>query len=243
MVYVGIANQKRVMKIDLILLLGFVSGIKHALDADHLAAVSTLVSKNKKLLPAIKAGGWWGIGHTTTLMIVGSMVLFFGVIIPEKIAIGLEFIVALMLIVLGLINLKTGIIQKFHIHKHEHDAAEHLHIHVHSEGDAPHDHKHTHPNRNKAMAIGAIHGLAGSAAVTILVLSTLKNIPTGLMYIALFGVGSIIGMSVFSVIIGLPVFLASRRYNNIHRMSIIGSGVLSLIIGINIVRHILFSSF
>lgn len=224
---------------EAILLLGFISGLKHALDADHIAAVSTLVSKNKKISLAIKAGGWWGVGHTSTLLLVGSLVLLFGLMIPEKVALGFEFFVALMLIVLGAVNLRTGFINKFHIHKHEHDEAEHLHVHVHEEGHQPHDHKHSHPNRKKAFAIGAIHGLAGSAAVTILVLTTIKSIPAGLIYIALFGAGSILGMLLFSVIIGMPFLIASQRFSNAQNFSIIGSGLLSIVVGLNLAGDIL----
>lgn len=226
------------MKIEMILVLGLVSGLKHAFDADHIAAVSALVSKNKKVVTAVKAGVWWGIGHTFTLMLVGLAVLVFGLFIPEKVATGFEFFVALMLITLGLANLRNGILSQFHFHLHKHDDDEHLHIHKHAEGSKPHDHAHHHPNRGKAFAIGAIHGLAGSAAVTLLILSTIKSVPAGLIYILLFGVGSVAGMALFSMIICMPMLIASRRYDSFQRFTIAGSGLLSLIIGVGLVHEI-----
>lgn len=218
--------------------LGFVTGMRHALDADHLAAVSSLVTKHNKLSSAIWAGSWWGAGHTLTLMVVGFFILVFGLTIPEKVQMMLEILVGVMLVILGTMNLKTGFMKELHLHKHKHDAHEHLHLHVHEEGKKPHDHKHNHANNVKAFIVGSVHGMAGSAAVMLLVLATIKSVALGLIYIFIFGAGSILGMVLFSLIIGLPISMANRRLNWMDRLVTTGGGMFSIMIGILLIKEI-----
>lgn len=219
------------MKTIALMVLGFLTGMKHALDTDHIAAVTALVTRHKKLSSAIWAGGWWGVGHTFTLMLIGFFILLFGLSIPEKVAIGLEAIVGLMLIVLGSINLKVGYLEKFHLHKHQHDSHEHIHLHGHEEGNKPHDHEHSHSHNLKALVVGSVHGIAGSAALMLVVVATIKSTLMGLFYIAVFGVGSIMGMAIFSLIIGLPISIANNKLSGISRYITMGSGLFSVIIG------------
>lgn len=230
------------METILMLFFGFVTGIKHSVETDHIAAVSTIVTRSKKISSAVFAGSWWGVGHTLTLLLLGFIVLMFGITIPERAGIGLELFVGVMLIILGIINIKTGIIRQIHIHRHSHQSPAHIHIHYHNDGDNPHEHLHHHKsfNRIKSLIIGVVHGIAGSAVLTLLVLSTIKSIPLGLLYIALFGMGTVAGMTLFSLILGLPISLVSRRYKNFQRLSVIFSGALSVVIGILLVNTTIF---
>lgn len=228
-----------VMEIILMLLFGFVAGIKHSIETDHIAAVSTIVARSKKVSSAVFAGSWWGIGHTIALFVLGCAVLLFGIVIPDRIGTSLELLVGIMLVVLGAINIKTGILEHTHLHRHKHNGnPEHIHLHIHTEGSSPHDHKHEHRSfgRIRAISIGTIHGLAGSAALTLLILSTIKSVPLGLLYIVLFGAGTIVGMSVFSLIISLPLLLASHKFKRFQYYSVILSGGLSIIIGLLLIN-------
>lgn len=220
-----------------ILFLGFLTGMKHALDSDHIAAVSTLVSRHKKLSSAVWAGGWWGAGHTITLVAVGFIVLLFGLNIPPGVESGLESIVGLMLILLGAVNFKMGFFDEFHLHKHLHDDHEHLHLHRHEEGKKPHDHRHSHSYNLKALIVGSVHGMAGSAALMLLVVATIKSVPIGLIYILFFGIGSIAGMILFSLILSLPLSLAGNRMANMSRLVTMGSGIFSILIGFLILKE------
>lgn len=233
------------METLLILFFGFVTGIKHSVETDHVAAVSTIVTRSRNVSSAIFAGSWWGVGHTLTLFLFGFIVLLFGVTIPDRAGMGLELLVGVMLVVLGVINIKTGIIKHVHFHRHRHDSSKHIHIHSHDHGNNPHEHKHQHNNFTTARAVivGIIHGAAGSAALTLLVLSTIKSVPLGLFYIAVFGIGTITGMALFSLILGFPISLASRKYKNFQHLLVILSGTLSVVIGILLVNTIFFELF
>lgn len=204
--------------------LGLVFGLKHATEVDHVVAVSTIVSRHRNLLLSALVGALWGVGHTATLLIMGVIVLLLRVAIPERVSNWFEFLVALMILGLGVSALwralKKG--SEVHLHKHSHDGLDHVHLHFHEPAtrhQQPDESKHSHAVSSvgiKPLLIGAMHGLAGSGALTLLVLTQIKSVSLGLLYLAVFGVGSIVGMLLMSGLIGLPFALSSRSLTGIH---------------------------
>jgi ABC-type nickel/cobalt efflux system permease component RcnA len=189
------------------LLYGFWIGLKHAFDADHIIAVSTIVSEHRSIFRSSLVGAFWGLGHTASLLIVGLAVMLMRVSIPPGAAPWMEAPVGIMLILLGAMSLRRalgGRAPKIHSHVHSHgDQPPHEHLHFH--GPADHDHKHYALRiGGKPFIVGMVHGMAGSAALMLLVLSTIESALLGLIYIALFGLGSIGGMLLISALISLP---------------------------------------
>jgi len=213
--------------------LGLILGVKHALDADHVIAVSTIVSEYQSLKWASLIGAFWGLGHTTTLLAVGLAVILLRLTIPVWVALGLEFLVALMLIFLGVSILwRSFKADKLHLHPHEHNPKSHAHFHVH--GNPQEDHAHAHPfsSMRKPFIIGMVHGLAGSATLMLLVLSTIPSAIAGLTYIVIFGLGSVGGMLVLSSVIGLPFILTARRFTLLNRWIRVVAGIASVGFGL-----------
>src|SRR5213594_721059 len=193
--------------------LGLILGIKHALDADHLIAVSTIVSEHQSLKWASLIGAFWGLGHTATLFVVGLVVIGLRLSIPPRIALGLEFLVALMLVVLGgNILWRSFRAENLHLHAHAHNPETHTHFHFHGEREESHTHPHPFKSMRKPFFVGMIHGLAGSAALMLLVLTTIPSPLAGLAYILIFGFGSVGGMLALSSLIGLPFVLTTQRF-------------------------------
>lgn len=210
--------------------LGFALGVKHALDADHLAAVSTLVSERKSLLGSSIVGALWGLGHTIALLVAGIGVIFLHIEIGRRTAQALEFGVAVMLIVLGvnaLWRLARG--GHLHVHAHEHSGRVHLHPHVHDGAAqlAPGSH-HGFGLTARPVLVGMMHGLAGSAAVMLLVLSTIRSPVVGFAYITVFGVGSIGGMLLMSALVSVPFHLTPARFARAHIAVRTLAGIVSL---------------
>lgn len=206
-----------------ILLLGFVIGLKHAVEADHLAAVSAIVSERKSVLSSALVGGLWGIGHTLTLFIAGVAVILLQVRISERTALALEFGVALMLIALGanvIRKLARG--DKLHLHQHAHGEYAHAHLHTHEDAVTEHAHEESEFSHHglgfsiRPLIVGMVHGLAGSAALMLLVLSTIETPLVGLLYILIFGFGSVAGMMAMSALVGVPLHLAATRFTRAH---------------------------
>jgi hypothetical protein len=198
--------------------LGFVLGLKHALDADHLAAVSTMATERRSLLSSSLIGVWWGLGHSLSLLIAGLLVMLLHLQIGPRTEAALEFCVGIMLIVLGANALRKLIRGgTVHMHAHEHEGHWHMHPHVHekSPADAPHTH-HGLKTGARPLLIGMVHGMAGSAALTLLVLATISSTVVGLLYIAIFGVGSIGGMAIMSTVFALPSKLNARRFGKMN---------------------------
>lgn len=221
--------------------LGFILGVKHALDADHLVAVSTIVSEQRSIWRSALVGGLWGIGHTLSLFIVGIFVLVLRLSIPPRMALSLEFSVALMLILLGtnvLWKYKRG--EHLHLHSHQEGAPPHLHFHSHAKlPDTPGSH---HPLNvgKKPLWVGMVHGLAGSAALTLLVLTTLSSPLFGMLYILVFGMGSIGGMLVMSTAISLPFILTAQKFDRFNHHIRFLAGSLSVLFGCFLAYHIVF---
>lgn len=214
------------------LALGFALGIKHALDADHVVAVSTIVSQYRNPFRATLAGVFWGIGHTTTLLLVGIAVIGFKLVIPEQLALSMEFLVGIVLVILGIQTLWQFLPKKKHAHIHDHGDELHTHVHVHSPVEGDKNAQHHALRQHKSLLIGMLHGLAGSAALMLLVLSTIQSALEGIVYILIFGFGSILGMMVISTLIGLPFSLSSGRFTSINHVIKFSAGTLSMALGI-----------
>ena len=212
--------------------LGFLSGLRHAFDLDHIAAVSAITSKHSSIRKSSLLGVFWGLGHTISLFCAGLIVLMLKITIPEKLALFFESLVALMLIVLGINVLFAIRKEKIHIHKHRHWGIEHIHLHSHKSTDY---HQHKHIQLKKSMVIGLIHGLAGSAALTLLILAGINSAALGLVYILLFGAGSMLGMVLVSSIISLPFRLISNKLQTAQKLLRVSTGAISIIIGLAIV--------
>lgn len=228
-----------------VLVAGFLIGILHAFEPDHIVAVATqnskLLQKNSSSrlrqmsLSAAKSsvlGALWGAGHTSAIVLVSLLIFVFSMNIPDKIFSNFEIGVGIMLVTLGIFTYaKRGITAQKHTHPHAHDTMVHVHPHAH---DKAHSHGH------KSYLIGCVHGLAGSGSLVVLALSTLHNLENILSFVLVFGVGSIIGMMLVSSAIGLPFSLTqhSIRINKILRYSV---GSISIVIGADILYNILSS--
>lgn len=221
-----------------ILLLGFLLGMRHAVEADHIAAVASLTTRARSLKSGIRQGVVWGLGHTLTLFLFGGIVLFVTDIVPAQIVHWLEFTVGIMLILLGAGVIRRLIRERVHFHTHSHGEGDvHFHAHSHQgEKREHHDassHHHEHPAGFplRAFLVGLMHGMAGSAALILLTLQTMSSPWLGLVYIALFGAGSIAGMGLFSFIIAIPLRAARHMtwaYNSLQATI----GVATIALGI-----------
>jgi len=220
-----------------LLLLGFVLGLRHALDVDHLAAVSTIVSGRRTLRSASLVGAIWGLGHTAALLAAGIVVIALHAEIPAGVARALELGVAVMLIGLGTNLLWTlwrggGI----HLHAHAHGGHEHVHLHVH--GAAPVDvldhHHHAVRAARRPFAVGVVHGLAGSAGLMLAVVATIPSPSLALAYVAIFGAGSVVGMVAMSALLGLPFLLAAERFARWDAVLRTCAGVGSIVVGVGL---------
>jgi hypothetical protein len=252
----------------LILGIGFFLGMRHATDPDHVVAVSTIVSREKSLPRAGWIGVLWGIGHTVTILIVGAAIILFGFVIPPRLGLALEFSVALMLIVLGLVNLTGAARWISHklspTHPEQHFAQEEVHSHVHFHGAKVHAHPHSHDGEAKhhkteldppqwleapleklgwfhslrPLLVGIVHGLAGSAAVALLVLGTIRSPRWAIFYLLLFGLGTIVGMMLLTLALAVPFMLGGKRFSWLNRTMVTGTGLLSLAFGTAVAYHI-----
>ncbi|TLY37421.1 MAG: urease accessory protein [Nitrospirae bacterium] len=218
-----------------ILTIGFLLGAKHALDVDHVAAVSTIAVENRTLFRSCIVGLCWGLGHTTVLLLAGTAILVFGFKVSGQWSRVFEAGVGLMLIGLGASVAWRLWQERFHVHVHSHDDHEpHLHLHSHA-GGADHRHLHRFRLEYKSVAIGMIHGLAGSAAVLLLVLSNVGTLTEALVCILVFGVGSIAGMAGLAMLISLPFVLTGGNMVRTHLALRATAGVISVVLGTGIV--------
>jgi cytochrome c biogenesis protein CcdA len=223
-----------------LLLLGFLIGMRHAVEADHVAAVSSLATRAGSVRETIRQGAAWGIGHTLTLFLIGSCVILLDRLVPERVASTLELLVGLMLVALGADVIRRLARERVHFHLHRHgDGTTHFHAHSHA-GESNHDprrHVHRHPDRLpvRALLVGLMHGMAGSAALILLTLQTVTSPWTGLLYIALFGLGSMLGMALLSAAIAVPLRYSARRLTWVHQCLQAFVGVATILIGARLV--------
>ncbi|HVZ59902.1 MAG TPA: hypothetical protein VG892_03865 [Terriglobales bacterium] len=215
--------------------LGFVLGLKHALDPDHMVAVSTIVSEQKSVRRSSLIGTFWGIGHTASLLAVGIVVILSQRVIPPHIADRMELAVAFMLVFLGIRTLRRFFVGwRFHIHTHRHGGDPHSHFHVHRPQESLPASQHHFPMRLglRPFLVGMVHGLAGSGALMLLVLGAMPSPFSRLAYIATFGVGSIGGMLAMSALISLPFVFTAIRFETMNRYIQAMAGALSIGLGI-----------
>jgi len=223
-----------------VLSISFVFGLKHATEVDHVVAITTIVSRHKNVFRSAIVGALWGAGHTASLLIIGVIVLSLRIAIPETVSGWLEFGVALMIIALGVnalwrVTRKNG---EVHVHQHSHDGLSHTHVHFHE-----HENKHNPSSRAahshavsrvgwKPVLVGMMHGLAGSGALTLLVLTQISSSFLGLLYVATFGLGSIVGMLLMSGLVGLPFAFTSGKLTHVHQGLQTLAAVLSICFGV-----------
>ncbi len=218
---------------DLLTLLGigFVLGLRHALDTDHLAAVSTVLAERPSFLASGAVGLWWGTGHTLTLLLVGSIVLAWGFHIPAEFEVMAESGVGLLLIVLGGSLALKLYRERWHVHSHDHDGQPHVHLHSHQQ-QRDHCHRHWMTDAIRPLCIGMVHGLAGSAALMLMILAATTTMVSGLVAILVFGVGSIIGMMAIGLTLSVPV-IYSRSMSQRLFVGVQGfSSLASIVVGV-----------
>jgi High-affinity nickel-transport protein len=219
-----------------ILGLGFLLGMQHALEADHIAAVSSIAARRSHVADIVKHGLTWGLGHTLTLFVFAGAAILLGRAIPETIARPMETAVGVMLIGLGAHVLWRLWRDRVHFHKHGHgDGTVHFHAHSHARETAPHvrtAHAHEHGFRWRTLLVGLMHGMAGSAALLVLAVSQASSSAVGLAYVALFGIGSMIGMGALSTLIAVPLAISARWLTWANRGLQGAVGLATIAIGI-----------
>lgn len=222
-----------------ILSLGFLLGMQHALEADHIAAVSSIAARRTEVGDIVKHGLTWGLGHTLTLLVFAGAAILLGHAIPEQVAGPLETAVGVMLVGLGAHLLWRLWRDRVHLHAHRHDdGTVHIHAHSHAGETVPHErapHTHAHGFRWRTLLVGLMHGMAGSAALLVLTVSQAPSAAAALGYIALFGIGSMIGMGLLSTVIAVPIAISARwltRANGVLQGAV---GLASIAIGLNTV--------
>ena len=210
------------------LLLGLVLGVVHACDPDHLVAVGTLTAESKNARQASVLGMVWGVGHTIALASIGTVVLNMKWRVPDQFSFAMEILVGLMIVSLG-VNLLWASLRKFtiHSHQHSHDGSTHAHLHIHGADTVTHQH-HGGRSKIKTFGIGLVHGLAGSAALSLAVMSTMPSNMLGVVYLVVFGIGSTGGMLVMSTLLSLPFLYVTQAWQ--HKMKC-GAGFLAIVFG------------
>jgi ABC-type nickel/cobalt efflux system permease component RcnA len=232
-------------------LLGFVLGLQHATDADHLVAVTTIVTRERRFRDGARIGLSWGLGHATALSLAGGVVVGLDARLPPEVGGGLELAVAGLIVLLGVVRLRDalrGIGQAPSEHvlaDHDHDGREVFHSHRHAHAGETHAHPHVHPSRVllralggagrglawRACAVGAVHGLAGTATISLLVLTTIPSPLGGLLYLLVFGLGTLAGMTALTAVMAWPLSVA-LRFRQAHRVLALGSGLGAIVFGL-----------
>lgn len=221
-----------------LLAFGALVGMQHALEADHLAAVAALSARRSSRRGLVLRGAWWGIGHTVALFAICGTVVVLGLSLSERTEAALEFAVGIMVAAVGLNVLRTMLLRRIHFHAHDHgDGVRHLHAHSH-EGErrrahAASPHRHPHPTHGlvKAMAVGLMHGAAGSGALLALLVAAANSVETALAYILCFGLGSVAGMAALSFVASFPLGAAARGAKWLHTTIMAAIGAFALVVG------------
>lgn len=227
------------------------AGLEHAFEADHLLAVNSLVTNRSNLKESVKDGIYWGIGHTLTIFAVAVLMIGFKVVVSESVFNYLEASVGLMLVFLGIYRLSKLFKKNTHSHTYSHShtlsnsgAVSHLHSHTYSHSHRITTSNHTHPNKSNsfsaAFGVGLVHGLAGSGALVVLVLSQMKSTLEGLLYILIFGIGSILGMFIASGLFSLPYGKSILKSQKLQFVLIIISSLLCILYGGKVIYENLF---
>jgi hypothetical protein len=244
--------------------LGFALGMRHATDPDHVVAVTAILTRERRLLAASRTGLVWGLGHSLTVLLVGCAIILFKIKVPVRLGLAMEFCVGVVLILLGLpaaaallkgLAVRVGWCREdadggtveVHSHVHHHDYSVHSHVHAHHAETAPGHQSHLFAHERelpagrsalKSFSVGLVHGLAGSAAIALLVLSAIPQPLWAVMYMMVFCLGTIAGMIAITTAIGAPMVIAAQRVGRLHRGLALGSGLLSLCFGLFIAYQI-----
>ena len=248
-----------------IIALGFFLGMRHATDPDHVIAVTTILSRQQKLSRAALVGAFWGLGHTVTIFVVGAAIILFDLVIPPRLGLSMELSVGVMLIILGIANVRSFLRSMPEadsadssalVHSHVHRHGDYIHTHSHGHGPDHHSHAVTETpvawldrllgklslyQNLRPLAIGIVHGLAGSAAVALLVLATIRDPRWAVTYLLIFGVGTIAGMVLITVSIASTVQLFGKSKLFFRRLAL-ASGVMSLGFGLVVAYQICITS-
>lgn len=211
--------------------IGFLLGLRHAFEPDHLAAVSTLATRQGRLRDAAGLGIAWGVGHTVSIAVVALVVMALGVHLPPRFGLIGDLAVSALLIVLGSTVLLRYWRGRWHLHAHVHDGTAHLHLHSHSQGPS-HEHGHPRWDTRRALGFGLAHGMAGSAAVLVLIVAAAATAAAQVAYIAAFGLGTIAGMLAVAFTLGAAVRAASQRGARLATALHLAAGVSSIVVGI-----------
>lgn len=209
-------------------LLGLVLGMRHATDPDHVIAVSTIVCKQKSIHKAGLIGAIWGLGHTLTIFVVGALIILFKVAIPDRLGLTMELCVGLMLILLGVLNL-TGTMQALMLRLSPQVSASAVPM---SPVVIPEPARIGWFHVLRPLAVGIVHGLAGSAAVAILVMATIENPWAEIGYLLIFGLGTIVGMMLITAVLAVPAIYVGRGMAKWNRGMAVASGLLSVSFGV-----------
>jgi high-affinity nickel-transport protein len=237
-----------------VVMLGFFLGMRHATDPDHVIAVTAIVSRHRTLKSAGLIGAAWGLGHTLTIVAVGGAIILLGWAIPPRVELSMELAVGVMLVVLGVGNLRG--FRQWRAAAQVAGRPEQVHTHAHRHGDYVHTHPHApeaHPHRPDAtplgwldrrlgglslyqlarpLVIGVVHGLAGSAAATLLVLALINDAAWAVAYLAVFGAGTIAGMMLITAALAVPFAWSSGRAEHLHGGLRAAAGMLSIAFGL-----------
>lgn len=238
--------------------LGLLLGIQHATDPDHVVAVATIVSREPRFRAGALIGVLWGLGHTVTLTVVGGAIILLNFTVPPTVGLSLELAVAVMLVGLGVLRLSWTFRGVAHtdvehlLAGHDHGHRDVLHSHIHTHDGATHRHPHLHPSEGllaalknvgagqafRSVAIGVVHGLAGSATLALLVVATIKNSFWALAYLGIFGAGTIVGMMGITAALTVPFAISAHRFTRANRALSLGTGLVSLGLGVFLVYQI-----
>lgn len=217
-----------------IVLLGGLLGMRHALEADHVAAVASLSTRARSTAEVVRVSAAWGIGHALTVVVLGSALIALGLTLSERLSRAFEIGVGLMLVALGVDVLRRLRRDRVHVHAHRHaDGTMHVHAHRHEMDDRgahPVEHRHDHTPVSRAVLVGGVHGLAGSAALILVSLQATRSASAAVGYLLAFGVGSVLGMVAFSVALSIPLRLSSGRFEGaLHRLeAVLGCATIAI---------------
>ncbi|RXT36436.1 high-affinity nickel-transport family protein [Bradyrhizobium betae] len=253
------------------LYLGFLLGMRHAADADHVVAIATIVSRERSVAGSVLIGAAWGVGHTVTVMAVGAAIIVFGVVIPPRLGVSMEFAVGVMLVLLGVLTLagigRAGGVARVHagvpsvheldVHDHLHAHGDYLHRHPHGHSSGVHGHADEHTplarlDRSglgwialydwlRPFVIGLVHGLAGSTAVALMILSIIREPVAALGYLLLFGLGTIVGMMLITLILSAPFTFTAVNLPKFNWLLRVASGLVSFSFGVVLIYGIGFA--
>jgi len=224
--------------------IGLLLGFRHAFEPDHLAAVSTLATRpGARLWSAARLGLVWGVGHTATVGVVVAVILVLGLELPARLWPAAELLVAALLVLLGSVVIWRYARGRWHMHAHSHAGGDEPHIHLHSHAhEVGHAHSHARPDARRSLGFGIAHGLAGSGAIAALLVAAAPDTASRLLYFATFGGGTILGMLLVSLTLGLAVRVAAGKRTRwatiLHVASATASVIVGILLGVGTVRRL-----